>query len=75
MCLVLQMDRAIHEAFKTVNNADDANATVNEEEFKKILTDILESIMLQLEESPIAISSNSVVHEPLSSSSTLLHPS
>lgn len=73
--LILQMDKVISETFKTVNNADETTMTVKEEEFKKLLTDILENIMLQLEESPIAVSSNSVVHEPLSSSSTLLHPS
>ncbi|KAI5402342.1 uncharacterized protein LOC127087324 [Lathyrus oleraceus] len=70
-----EMDKVISETFKTVNNADETTMTVKEEEFKKLLTDILENIMLQLEESPIAVSSNSVVHEPLSSSSTLLHPS
>ncbi|MCI56465.1 calcium-binding EF-hand family protein, partial [Trifolium medium] len=48
---------------------------VKEDEFKKILTEILGSIMLQLEGNPISVSSNSVVHEPLGSSSTLLQPS
>jgi len=77
MCLILQMDKVISEAFKTVNNADDKKMMmmIKEEEFKKILIEILGSIMLQLEGSPIAISSNSVLHEPLSSSSTLLNPS
>ncbi|CAI8611564.1 unnamed protein product [Vicia faba] len=41
------------------------------EEMDKIINEAFKT----LEESPIAISSNSVVHEPLSSSSTLLHPS
>ncbi|WJX36295.1 hypothetical protein P8452_24190 [Trifolium repens] len=69
-----EMDKVISEAFKMVNNADNKSVMIKEEEFKKILSEILGSIMLQLEGSPIAISSNSVVHEPLSSSTTLLHP-
>ncbi|XP_014500136.1 uncharacterized protein LOC106761135 isoform X2 [Vigna radiata var. radiata] len=68
-----EMDKVIIEAFKMVN-ADDRN-TVTEEEFKKSLTEILGGIMLQLEGNPISVSSNSVVHEPLGSSSTLLQPS
>lgn len=68
------MDVVVSEAFKMVN-ADDGKL-VKEDEFKKLLTEILGSIMLQLEGNPIAISSNSVVHEPLASpSSTLLQPS
>ncbi|KAK7341282.1 hypothetical protein VNO80_24208 [Phaseolus coccineus] len=68
-----EMDKVIGEVFKMVN-ADEAKM-VKEEEFKKVLTEILGSIMLQLEGSPISVSSNSVVHEPLDSSSTLLQPS
>ncbi|KAL2329174.1 hypothetical protein Fmac_022601 [Flemingia macrophylla] len=68
-----EMDNVIGEVFKMVT-ADDGK-TVKEEEFKKILTEILGSIMLQLEGNPISVSSNSVVHEPLDSSSTLLQPS
>lgn len=70
---VLQMDEVIGEAFKMIN-ADDGKV-VKDDEFKKILTEILGSIMLQLEGNPISVSSNSVVHEPLGSSSTLLQPS
>ncbi|XWS40140.1 hypothetical protein CRYUN_Cryun18bG0114600 [Craigia yunnanensis] len=55
-------------------NADDGKM-VKEDEFKKLLTEILGSIMLQLEGNPISVSSNSVVHEPLASSSSLLQPS
>ncbi|XP_022633294.1 uncharacterized protein LOC106756318 isoform X3 [Vigna radiata var. radiata] len=68
-----EMDKVIGEVFKMAN-ADEAKM-VKEEEFKKVLTEILGSIMLQLEGSPISVSSNSVVHEPLDSSSTLLQPS
>lgn len=67
-----EMDKVIGEVFKMVS-ADDAKL-VKEEEFKKTLTEILGSIMLQLEGNPIAVASNSVVHEPLGSSSTLLQP-
>ncbi|KAI9128374.1 hypothetical protein K1719_001367 [Acacia pycnantha] len=67
-----EMDKVIGEVFKMIN-ADDGKM-VKEDEFKKILTEILGSIMLQLEGSPISVSSNSVVHEPLGSSSSLLQP-
>ncbi|KAG1354044.1 hypothetical protein COCNU_07G001560 [Cocos nucifera] len=67
-----QVDAVVNEAFKMVN-ADDGKI-VDEAEFKKTLTEILGSVMLQLEGNPISISSNSVVHEPLESSSTLLPP-
>lgn len=70
-----EMDKVISEAFKTMNNGDDKKMMIKEEEFNKILIEILGSIMLQLEGSPIAVSSNSVLHEPLSASSTLLNPS
>lgn len=68
-----QMDKVVGDVFKMVN-ADDGKV-VKDDEFKKILTEILGSIMLQLEGNPISVSSNSVVHEPLASSSTLLQPS
>ncbi|KAL5561121.1 hypothetical protein UlMin_030868 [Ulmus minor] len=68
-----EMDKIIGDAVKMLN-ADDGSM-VKEDEFKKLLTEILGSIMLQLEGNPIAVSSNSVVHEPLASSSTLLQPS
>ncbi|GLT30688.1 hypothetical protein SLA2020_054790 [Shorea laevis] len=67
-----QMDKVFADSFKMMN-ADDGKM-VKEEEFKKILTEVLGSIMLQLEGNPISVSSNSVVHEPLSSSSSLLQP-
>lgn len=72
LCLFLQMDKVIGEVLKMIN-ADDGKL-VKEDEFKKLLTEILGSIMLQLEGSPISVSSNSVVHEPLGSSSSLLQP-
>ncbi|XP_057436705.1 uncharacterized protein LOC130729092 isoform X1 [Lotus japonicus] len=68
-----EMDKVISEACKMVN-ADDTK-TVKEDEFKKVLTEILGSIMLQLGGNPISVNSNSVVHEPLGSSSSLLQPS
>ncbi|KAI4299900.1 hypothetical protein L6164_033321 [Bauhinia variegata] len=67
-----EMDKVIGEVFKMIN-ADDGKQ-VKEDEFKKLLTEILGSVMLQLEGNPISVSSNSVVHEPLGSSSSLLQP-
>lgn len=70
---IQEMDEVIGEVFKMMN-ADDGKL-VKEDEFKKMLTEIMGSIMLQLESNPVSISSNSVVHEPLASSTTLLQPS
>ncbi|XP_004230924.1 uncharacterized protein [Solanum lycopersicum] len=67
-----QMDKVIQEVCKMLD-ADDGKM-VKEEEFKKLLTEILGSMMLQLEGKPVSVSTNSVVHEPLASSSTLLQP-
>ncbi|XP_042516525.1 uncharacterized protein LOC122090857 [Macadamia integrifolia] len=67
-----QMDKVINEAL-TMVSADDGKA-VPEEEFKKLITEILGSLMLQLEGYSISVSSNSVVHEPLSSTSSALLP-
>ncbi|XP_010555248.1 PREDICTED: uncharacterized protein LOC104824783 [Tarenaya hassleriana] len=67
-----QMDKVISGAVKMVDGDD--GKMVKEEEFKKTMAEILGSIMLQLEGKPISVSSNSVVHEPLTSS-TLLPPS
>lgn len=67
------MDKAVEEALKMMD-ADDGKM-VKEEEFKKILTEILGSLMLQQEGNPISFSSDSVVHEPLDSAPSLLQPS
>lgn len=69
---IQQVDAVVNEAFKTAK-ADDLKA-VDEAEFKKLLTEILGAIMLQLDGNPIAVSTNTVVHEPMSTSSTLLSP-
>lgn len=61
------------EAIKMFDGGD--GRTVKEDEFKKLMTEVLGSIMLQLEGNPVSIAINSVVHEPLGSSSTLLQPS
>ncbi|KAB1207570.1 hypothetical protein CJ030_MR7G022872 [Morella rubra] len=70
---VEEMDKVVIDACKMMN-ADDGKMA-KEDEFKKILASVLGSIMLQLEGNPISVSTNSVVHEPLASSSTLLQPS
>lgn len=60
------------EALKMVNGDD--GKMVKEEEFKKTVAEILGSIMLQLEGNSISVSSNSVVHEPLTSGAFLPSP-
>ncbi|KAF6142920.1 hypothetical protein GIB67_003876 [Kingdonia uniflora] len=65
-----QMSKVVNEVFKMVNAED--GKLVEQEEFKKLILEILGSLMLQLEGNPISVSSNSVVHEPLNSSSSLL---
>ncbi|KAJ8433940.1 hypothetical protein Cgig2_001869 [Carnegiea gigantea] len=66
-----EMDKVIDDAFKLVG-ADDGKL-VKEEEFKKLLLEILGGIMLQLQGNPISVSTNSVVHEPLADPSSFLH--
>lgn len=66
------MDKVVGDVLKMVN-ADDGKI-IKEEEFQKILTEILGSIMLQLEGNPISISINSVVHEPLATPSPPTQP-
>ncbi|KAK6143414.1 hypothetical protein DH2020_023762 [Rehmannia glutinosa] len=68
-----QMDDIMSEALKMANASD--GKTVKEDEFKKLLVEVLGSIMLQLEGDPVSVSINSVMHEPIASSSTLLQPS
>lgn len=70
--IYLQMDKITNAALKMLD-ADDGKS-VKEEEFKKLLTEILGSIMLQLEGNLVSVSTNSVVHEPLATSSSLLQP-
>ncbi|TYH94447.1 hypothetical protein ES332_A12G042300v1 [Gossypium tomentosum] len=57
------MDKVVADVLNRID-ADDWKM-IKEDEFKKLLTEIMESIMLQLEGNPISVSSNSVVHEPL----------
>uniref|UniRef100_A0A1D1Z929 Calcium-binding protein 4 n=1 Tax=Anthurium amnicola TaxID=1678845 RepID=A0A1D1Z929_9ARAE len=65
-----QVDAVMNEVFRILD-ADDGKL-MHEEEFKKLMREILGTITLQLEGNPICISSNSVVHETFSSSSSLL---
>ncbi|XP_078442748.1 calcium-binding EF-hand family protein [Wolffia australiana] len=67
---IADVDAVINETFKTLK-ADDGQK-VREAEFKKLMKEILGTIGLQLGVNPISVSANSVVHEPLSSPSTLL---
>ncbi|KAI4367704.1 hypothetical protein MLD38_023412 [Melastoma candidum] len=63
-----EMDKVVEDAMKMMD-ADDGK-TVKEDEFRKILAELLGSVMLQLEGNPISVSSNSVVHETLESASS-----
>lgn len=69
---VNEVDTILNEAFRMVKA--DEGKSMNEEEFRKTMAEILGCIMLQLESNPIFVSSNSVVNEPLASSSSLLSP-
>ncbi|KAF5199057.1 Calcium-binding ef-hand family protein [Thalictrum thalictroides] len=68
--VVDQMDNMVEEAIQIKIHETDEGKMIEGEILKKLVMDILENIMLQLEGNPISISSNSVVHEPLSSPST-----
>lgn len=70
---IQEMDRIVEEAVGMMNGK--MMMTVKDEELKKMIIQVLGSIMLQLEGGPVLVSTNSVVHEPLVSSSSLLHPS
>lgn len=68
-----QVDAVVNEAFKMVNAED--GKPVDEAEFKKLLTEVLGAVMLQLDGKTISVSSNTVLHEPMSTPSSLLSPS
>ncbi|KAL5985948.1 hypothetical protein ACLOJK_027938 [Asimina triloba] len=68
----LVIDAMVNEAIKMVD-ADDGKV-IGGEEFKKLVKEILGSIMVQLEATPVSVSSSSVVHEPLANSSGILAP-
>lgn len=55
---VEQMDRVVSEIFKMV--AADEGGVLKQNEFNKLLLEILGSLMLQLEGNPISVSSNAV---------------
>jgi hypothetical protein len=67
------VDAVVNDAFKMVN-AEYGNP-VDEAEFKKLLTEVLGAVMLQLDGKTISVSSNTVLHEPMSTPSSLLSPS
>ncbi|GAA0178946.1 calmodulin-related [Lithospermum erythrorhizon] len=68
-----QIDRITTDALKMLDA--DKDKMVEKDEFKKVVAEILGSIMLQLEGNPISVSTNSVVHESDSSSSKLFQAS
>ncbi|KAK9677597.1 hypothetical protein RND81_11G154400 [Saponaria officinalis] len=65
-----EMDKVMNNVFEMVEAKD--GKLVKEEEFKKLLLEILGSLMLQLEGNPVSVSANSVVHEPLADTSSVL---
>lgn len=67
------MDSIISGALKMFDSGSEQ--TVKEDEFKKLLSEVLGRIMLHLEGSPVSVAVNHVVHEQLSPSSTFLQPS
>lgn len=66
---VKEVDAVVEESIKTVGVEE--GKTADESEFKKSVTDILRGIMLRLNDNPVFISTDIVVHEPLSGSSTM----
>lgn len=68
-----QVDAVVNEAIKTANAGDGKAA--DQAQFKKLLTDILGAVMRQLNSNPVFVSTNTVVHEPLSGASSALFSS
>lgn len=64
-----QMDTLTKDAVETKMAKVGDGKMIGKEELKKLVTEVLESIMVRLQENPVLVSSNTVVHEPLSSSS------
>ncbi|KAK5842283.1 hypothetical protein PVK06_004619 [Gossypium arboreum] len=56
-----QLDKVVADVFNKMYSDD--GKMVKEDEFKKLLTGILWTIMLQLGDNPISVSSNCVLHE------------
>lgn len=62
------MDAVVEESIKTAGVEE--GKAVDEAEFKKSLTEIFRAIMLRLNDSPVFVSTDVVVHEPLSGTSS-----
>ncbi|KAL9673255.1 hypothetical protein QQ045_029509 [Rhodiola kirilowii] len=60
-----QMDKVLTDSFKKLDLSDEN--TIDENEYKKTLTEVLESLMENLEANPITLTSDLVVHEYLES--------
>lgn len=65
---VKEVDAVVEESIKTAGVEE--GKAVDEAEFKKSLTEILRAIMLRLNDSPVFVSTDVVVHEPLSGTSS-----
>ncbi|VFQ78385.1 unnamed protein product [Cuscuta campestris] len=68
-----EMDKIIDRTVKMLDG-DDGKMVKDEEEFKKLLRETLGGLMVHLQGNAVSVSTNSVVHEPLTSASTLLDP-
>lgn len=68
-----EMDKIIDGTLKMLGG-DDGKMVKDEEEFKKLVREMLGGLMMHLEGNMVSVSTNSVVHEPLTSASTLLDP-
>ncbi|XP_049931853.1 uncharacterized protein LOC116248421 [Nymphaea colorata] len=66
-----QMDAATAQVFEMVKAGEES--TLDQEEFNKLIIEILTHLMLKLEGNPVTVSSNAVVNEPITS--TLVAPS
>uniref|UniRef100_A0A5K1ADY0 EF-hand domain-containing protein n=4 Tax=Nymphaea colorata TaxID=210225 RepID=A0A5K1ADY0_9MAGN len=65
------MDAATAQVFEMVKAGEES--TLDQEEFNKLIIEILTHLMLKLEGNPVTVSSNAVVNEPITS--TLVAPS
>ena len=61
---ICQVDAVVEESIKAAGVEEGKAA--DEAEFKKSLTDVLRAIMLRLNDNPVFVSTDIVVHEPSS---------
>lgn len=64
-----QMDTLVKDAIGSNITIADDRKMILKDDLKKLVTSILENMMVRLQETPVVVSSNTVLHEPLSSTS------